>query len=134
MLSMPKVGDHFFDKAVGNAARGSKEPRITEVEVVRVGRKYFACMELEDIGRTGSTKYLETEYFIDRGTYREKTDYCANHALYPSRQSILDESETHRIHDSLRLGVFGGSRPGLSLQALREISEIVKKDKAPSDV
>lgn len=133
MLSMPKVGDRMFDKAVGNAARGLKEPKITEVEVVRVGRKYFACLELEHLGRTGSTKYLETEYYIDRDTYREKTDYCSNHSLYTSLQAILDESEAFQISLSLRDIFSGYGRRRMSLQALREISEIVKKDKAPSD-
>lgn len=135
MLSMPKVGDRFFDKAVGNATRGLKEPKITEVEVVRVGRKYFTCLELEYLGRTGSTKHLETEYYIDRDTYREKTNYCQDHSLYPSIQAIADESEAMALRGELR-ALFGGrAGPGLSLQALREISEIVKKDKAAhSDV
>ena len=134
MLQMPKVGDRMFDKAIGNAARGLKEPEITEVEVVKVGRKYFSCTELAYVGKPHS-RYHETVYYIDRDVYREKTDYSPNHALYPSRQAIEDELEAGKLWNDLR-DVFGGyGRPSLSLQALREISEIVKRDKeTPSDV
>ena len=134
MIQMPKFGDRMFDKAIGNAARGKKEPEITEVEVVRVGRKYFTCQSLDRLGEL-LCKHLDIEYYIDQGTYKQNTGYCQDHALYPSRQAILDESEMYHTHDNLRLGVFGGSRPQLSLRALREISEIVKRDKeSPSDV
>ena len=130
---MPKVGDRFFDKAVGNAARGLKEPKITEVEVVRVGRKYFTCQSLDRLGKP-LWKYSDIEYYIDCGTYKQNTEYCQDHALYTSRQAILDESEAFQISLSLRDIFSGYGRCRMSLQALREISEIVKKDKAPSDV
>ena len=128
MLSMPKVGDRLFDKAVGNAARRSEKPKITEVEVVRVGRKYFACMELEDIEKPYS-KYHEVEYYIDRGAYRQKTNCSQGHELHPSRQAILDAVESQRLHDDLRSEFSGYGCPRFSLQALREISEIVKRNK-----
>lgn len=134
MLQMPKVGDRMFDKAVGNAARRGKEPQITEVEVVKVGRKYFTCQSLDRLGKP-LWKYSDIEYYIDRGTYKQNTEYCQDHALYPSRQAILDEEEAMALRDGLRV-VFGGfGVPSLSLQALREISEIVKRGKeTPSDV
>ena len=134
MLSMPKVGDRFFDKAVGNAARRGAGPQITEVEVVKVGQKYFTCRSLDRLGKS-LWKHTDIAYYIDRDSYKQNTEYCQDHALYPSRQAILDEAEAMRLRDDLRAEFGSYGRPSLSLQALREISEIVKRDKeSPSDV
>ena len=41
---MPKLGQTLYDKAIGNRApRRGEDPKITEVEVVKVGRSLFTC-------------------------------------------------------------------------------------------
>ena len=125
MKVMPKVGDRFFDKAVGNAARGLTEPKITEVQVVKSGKKFFSCVDVCDLGKQYAT---QTQFFIDRGECKQKTNYCQDHKLYESKQSILDEEESNRLNEKIKYGIFGVGEKRLSLTALRKIVEIAELD------
>lgn len=120
-MLMPKVGDILWDKAVGNAARRLKEPKITEVEVVKVGKKYFTCA-------TRDQWKIQTIYEVTKDGWEEKTNYSPEHRLYPSKEAIQDEAEAIRLFDTLRCDVFGKYTCRLSLQALREIYAVVKRD------
>jgi hypothetical protein len=131
MVKMPKVGDRMFDKAIGNDTRRSQGLQITEVEVVKVGRKYFTCQSIDRVGKP-IYKYTDIEYYIERGAYKQNTEYCQNHALYQSRQDIIDESEAISIRDYLR-GFFGNyGIPTLSLGALRNIKAVIEGDQPPA--
>ena len=131
MVKMPKVGDRMFDKAIGNEARRSQGLQITEVEVVKVGRKYFVCQSLDRVG-TPIYKHTDIEYYIERGAYKQNTEYCQNHALYQSRQDIIDESEAISIRDYLRAFFGSYGIPTLSLDALRKIKTVIESDQPPA--
>lgn len=120
---MPKLGQILYDKAVGNAARGLKEVKITDVEVVKVGRSLFTCRE---VGKKG--KWAETVFQLDSRGWREKTQYCQDHELYESRQEILDKVERNKLHDEIQ-SEFRGYNASLSLASLRAISDIITKEK-----
>ena len=123
---MPKLGKILYDKAIGNRApRRGEEPKITEVEVVKVGRSLFTC---RPVGET--SRWADTVFRVDpsRGWW-EKSEYSPQHMLYESRQEILDEDEAQRIHDEIKNGAFGTYRATFSLVSLRAIRDIIAKEK-----
>ena len=124
---MPKLGQILHDKATGNRApRRGEDPKITEVEVIKVGRSLFTC---RPVGET--SRWSDTVFRVDpsRGWW-EKSEYSPQHMLYESRQEILDEAEAEKLHSEIKQGEFGTYRPSLSLASLRAISDIIAKEKA----
>ena len=120
MREKPVVGQRLFSLNIGNAARNCEQV-LTEVEVVKVGRKYFTCRKIGD-----DSGWSDTSYSLD--TWRQKTDYSETSCLYLSRQGREDEKEEDNIcgllQDAFR---YGGNRRGIPLPALRQIWGIAKE-------
>jgi len=113
----PEVGQQLFSLNIGNAARNI-EQKLTPVEVVRVGRKYFTC---KGVGRGGETKYL-----LDG--WGENTKYCVKSRIYADEQSYHDEKERRDLYSEIR-DVFSHYRgtKDFSLEQLREIHDIIAR-------
>ena len=124
---MPKLGQTLYDKAIGNRApRRGEDPKITEVEVVKVGRSLFTC---RPVGET--SRWSDTVFRVDaRMGWVEKSEYSAQHELYLSRQEILDEEDADKLHKEIKDQAFTGYRVSLSLVSLRAIHDIIAKEKA----
>ena len=113
----PEIGQQLFSLNIGNAAR-NVEQKLTPVEVVKVGRKFFTCK--------GTGRGNETQYHIDN--WVENTEYCASSKLYENEQSWLDEKERRDLYDKIRdaFNHFRGSKD-YTLEQLREIGEIIAR-------
>jgi hypothetical protein len=112
----PKVGDELFLVDVGNAARNGRGSQRKCV-VSKVGRKYF------DV--TYGDRCPSTVTFVI-ATRHQKTEYCANAALYDSEQhwadSVLADKLGRKIADSFRYSC-GSS---FTLDQLRKVAEILE--------
>ena len=67
----PIVGQKLYSLNVGNAARGRAQ-FLTEVEVIKVGRKYFSCKEVGG--------WQDFEYRLS--DWGQKTNFSATSFLY----------------------------------------------------
>lgn len=112
MKRKPVKGEVLYDLNVGNAARHCEQV-LKPTEVIKVGRKYFTCKHVGG--------WQETEYEI--GTWRQKTNYTADHFLYESVQERADEVERYKITDRLR-NIFG-PYSDLPLETLRKLQDIL---------
>lgn len=115
-MKKPKVGQTLYSLNTGNAARNC-EQKLTPVNVSRVGRKYFYCIQ-GDSAR-------ETKYKLE--DWKESTNYCCDSVLYESRQEREDEEERTRLKDKAReyFGAFGARKP-VTLEKLRKIVKILE--------
>lgn len=120
MKQKPQVGQILYSLNVGNAAR-HKEQKLTPVEVMSVGRKYFVCRKL------GESAWSDKQYCIDG--WAENTDYSANSVLYASEQEWIEKREASILFDKMK-AAFSGYRNYLSLNQLRRIDAIISEDKA----
>ncbi len=118
MKRKPKVGETLYSLNVGNAAH-HREQKLTEVEVLSVGRKYFTC-------RPKDSKWSATQFHID--TWRQKTEYSSDECLYETPQEWEDDKEHVALADKIgRLfKVYG--RCELTLEQLRAIDKIIATD------
>lgn len=118
MRDKPKVGQRLFSLNIGNMAR-NREQKLTEVEVTKIGRKYFTC-------KKDKTAHCETQYHID--TWYEKTGgYCASSCLYETAQIWEDEKEKNRICSLIyKTFEYGRKQRDISLSDLRKIEKIIE--------
>ena len=124
MKPKPKVGDRLFSLNIGNAAR-HREQRLTEVEVTKVGRKYFTCGKDKDA-------YYQVQYHLDG--WFEKTDYSANSRLYETPQEWEDEKEASEICKALSsVFEYGYNKRDIPLSDLRKIIDIIRKEATNHD-
>ncbi len=108
----PVVGQTLYALNVGNNAK-HQEQRLTPVEVVSVGRKYFKA--IPEAYR--KSPHMAIEYHID--DWRQRTDYTAGYRLLASEQDWTDEKEAHALeHDLWELFRGSGARR-CSLESLR---------------
>lgn len=110
-MRKPVVGEVLYSLNVGNAARG-REKKLTPVEVLSVGKKYFTCNEVGSV-----YKHTETKYHID--TWREKTDYSVHSELYESEQHWSDEQERQALANKLKDAFNHYGKVGFTLEQLR---------------
>ena len=118
-MKKPKAGQILYSLNVGSAARCSAQ-KLTPVEVVKVGRKYFTCRPV------GGKEYEDVQYHMDG--WREKTNYSPDSVLYDSEIAYWDEKESMSI--AMIIGVafeHGRNRKKLSLEKLREIKRILEE-------
>jgi len=120
MREKPVVGQRLFSLNIGNAARNC-EQMLTEVEVIKVGRKYFTCLRAGD-----DRGWSDESYHLD--TWDEKTDYSAHSCLYLSEQEFNDEKEADAICKLLKDAFdCGCNRWNIPLPELRQIWGIAKE-------
>ncbi len=122
MREKPIKGQKLYSLNVGNAARRSKGQVLTPVIVTKVGRKYFVCERVEDIG---SHRDNGIQYYLN--TWRQKTDYSATSLLYENEQDWVNTKEIVSICKYIEDEFdYGRSKSKLSLQVLRSIEVLIK--------
>ena len=120
-MDKPKVGQILYSLNTGNTARYTKQ-KLTTVEVIRAGRKYFYCCEPEHKNR----KWLETIYRIE--DWREQSDYSATSLLFSSLQEWEDHKEVSVICAEISKSFRNGNNVrDLDLSDLRAILGILEK-------
>ena len=119
-MDKPRVGQILYSLNVGSEARNA-EQKLTPVEVVKVGRKYFSTRVISD-----SNYARERKYHIE--TWGEKTDFCVNSILYEDQQGYYDEKENREICGLIN-DYFGHGRNnrGIALDVLRKIKSILEE-------
>jgi hypothetical protein len=75
-------------KTINNEARSGT--RIIDTKISKIDKKYFYC---EKIPRN---KFRISDL-------REETQYCKNYEVYFDKQVLLDELETIRIYNKIRI-------------------------------
>jgi len=114
-MRKPKKGDVLFLVNAGINVRNAKEPR--NCIVVKVGRKYFSTKEKVD-------SYFELQFYID--TWREKTDYSSNYALYENRQVWEEEKKAVVYREAFQKTFdYSGNSGRFTLYQLRGAAEIL---------
>ena len=113
----PVVGQTLYSLNIGNAAR-RHEQKLTPTIVRKVGRKYFSCSPLD-------FPNWVTEYALD--TWREKTQFCQNSALYADSREWEEEKEKSDILSYLRktFDWSGHASHNITLDQLRAIKKIL---------
>lgn len=110
MKQKPKVGQVLYSLNVGNAARGCKQ-KLTQVEVTRVGRKYFY------IGKG----WRETQFRIDN--WGENTEYSATQKLYEKPEDWEEEKAQSFLFSALRAEFDSWNSTKFSADQLRRAAE-----------
>lgn len=116
----PTVGQTLYSLNVGNAAGKYRPQKLTPVEVISVGRKYFKCRPV------GSTyRHEEAEYHLD--TWREKTDYTPSSALYETEKEWDDEKERDLLFSKIsnEFSHYAHKKTSLSIETLRQIAALL---------
>ncbi len=117
------IGQKLYSLNINNAARGV-EQKLTEVTVVKVGRKYFTV-------QVSNQSFARAQYHID--TWREVTDYTPDHQLFETVQEYEDSIERTRLRNTIRK-IFGGfGANSLPLDSLRKIDAIIKESLPPDN-
>lgn len=109
-----KIGDIIYFEPCGNAARYDKS--IIHTRVSKVGRKYFEVNELK------WNRFLIETLVHDGG------DYEPNYYGYHSLKEIEDKKEAVRLNSEIRECFSGYGQSRYSLNQLKSIIEIIKKD------
>ena len=118
-MEKPKVGQVLYELNIGNAAQ-YRQQKLTPVEVVKVGVKYFTC---RPIGKTGM--WQETKYHLT--DWREKTDYSPASKLYVSETAYQEECEGNIIcRDICKMFGYDWYAKRVSFIDLKKIDEILK--------
>lgn len=123
-----KVGQVVYIKLVGNASRDkSGEELIQEWEIVSVGRKLIKAKRKDWSDMNAITFEKSGGGYDDR--FIEKTDCCVNYVMYFSKKEIEDEIEKNELLMST-ISFFQNinKREKLSLDSLRQITEIIRKN------
>ncbi len=120
-----KVGQTVYIELTGNVKRGkSGNELIEEWKISRVGKKYIYAKK-SDWGNEIA--------FLKDGRYGnqwfEKTNYCVDYILYPTRQELEDKLEKERLFDE----VYGFFRrydaiEKITLEQLRQINQILSEE------
>lgn len=117
-----KVGEKCYLKAQGNEERRHRgksiEEWIYEVEITKVGRKYF----------TVKKGWEEIKYDINN--LEEVTNYCSNWKFYFDKQEIINDMEIKKIERVIeaRFSKYGDNSSKLSLDQLRRIMNIIDEE------
>lgn len=121
MKDKPKVGQKLYSLNVGNAVSKWCPQELTEVEVKKVGTKYFYC------GKPGFDGGRETQYYLD--IWKEKGAYSPTSRLYETAKEWEEEVEARTISrvitDAFK---YGRNRRGLSIEKLRRIADILGEE------
>lgn len=113
-MSKFEVGQKVWTLNVNNAAR-RVERKLTERELVKVGRKYFY---LKEYGR---------EIKFDIETLEEFTDYTSDYKVYLDPQDWEDEKTSGELISKIKLILYPQFRSsGVSLDKLRSIAKILE--------
>lgn len=121
MKNKPKVGQTLYSLNIGNAARG-REQKLAEVEVIKVGRKYFTCSPVGD-----GHVWEETRYHID--SWQEKAEYLADSRLYETPQEWKGEKEAKKICERIfHIFEYGHNKIGITLSNLRKMEKIIEEN------
>jgi len=116
-MKKPVIGQVMFKLNIGNNARRVAQT-LTPVVVTKIGRKYFTTE------RHGNWKD-ETEFCLDDFS-QKPTGYIAEWSLYESEQEWSDEKEASTICNNVCAAFeYGRNKKNLSLEKLREISQIL---------
>jgi hypothetical protein len=123
-MKKPELGQILYSLNIGNAAR-HREQKLTPVEVVKVGRKYFSCRPFGP-----NYKWAETQYYLEN--WQEKTEYSANSCLYESQKAFEEANEATKIDDWI-LGFIrcGLKNKHITIDDLRKVKEILSKYDVP---
>ncbi len=119
MKTKPVIGQIVYAVNVGNAARHRKQS-ITEMTVLKVGRKYFECKE--------PARHFSQQFSID-GWHQNHGGSSANTELYESPQEWADEKEHYRLSTQLRDLFSRYGKCPLTLDQLKRITDITKEGK-----
>lgn len=112
-LPKPVVGQTVWSLKVGNAARNRKQ-ELTPLIVRSVGKKYFKCSP-EVWPNNLVTFHLDT--------WREKTNYSADHELYANPQDWEDKRECNEISSLIGKAFNMWSTTRFTLTQLRAAKE-----------
>lgn len=121
-----KVGQTVYVELTGNASREkTAEQCIEEWEITSVGRKYIkACKKESDVFRFETT----FEYRENYGRFVEKTDYCVDYILYPTREELERKFEKSKLLNEVELFFRDWGKPKrLSIEQLKRIKEILEE-------
>ena len=125
-MEKPIVGQILYSLNIGDAARHC-EQELTEVQVIRVGRKYFYCRP------PGSGRWTEMQYRLE--DWGEHTDCSATSILYLNPQEWIDKKEINdiwkEISETFNYGTSfmrGKNRNDISLNDLRKIRDIISME------
>jgi hypothetical protein len=105
------VGQKLWLEPHGNACGRPKTP-IKEVEVTKVGRKWFM---INKYGRFS----IETMWIDGKG-------YSSDWKAYTSKQELLDNQEADELKRKFNYGRVNWS--GLTLNTLRKVNELIEKE------
>lgn len=110
-MKKPKVGQTVYFYRNDNAKEAE------ELEVTKVGRKYFYC---------GNSRPWKEERAFHLSDWKEK-NWPYSGVVYPSKQARRDEMEAAQIcRDMENYFQYGGPRNKISLEKLRQIKAIVE--------
>lgn len=114
----PQVGETLYSLNIGNAAR-RVEQTLTPMTVLTVGRKYFTVAERDHPHRK-PVKF-------DLKTWRQVTEYSADHRLYRDPQEWVDETARAtacaRLYEAFEARQ---NRENLPLSTLAHLVEVVE--------
>lgn len=113
----PVVGQKLFELYIGSTRHGQPTPDLVEVEVTKVGRKYFTASA--EVG----TRFMERQYFLSNWMEDGK-GYSSRYKLYDSRQERADELESLSLREEIVRLIEHGNQP---LAILKQISAIILK-------
>lgn len=119
MKPCPKVGQTLWLRRLKiYHGRHIEDQSLEPVIVRKVGRKYFSCSKEDH-------PTLLIEFHLD--SWRQKSEYSPDYALYGSAQELADEIEATQLAiDIADAFVYGQNLRGLSLDVLRQIAAIIK--------
>jgi len=112
---IPVVGQTLYRLNAGNLARNRKQ-QLAPCKVVAVGRKYFTV----DVGI--NSKH-EVQFHLD--TWREKTQYCSDYALYETEKEWMELNEHQEIVNIIREKFQYSICTGIPLESLRKIKQLL---------
>lgn len=107
------VGMKLYLDPVNNEARYGND-KILEVEVTKVGRKYFYVEPL-----------TENKFSLD--TLEEVSDYAEDYKVYFTEQEILDGRERDKLYSEIGMKFGTFSNKDLTITQLRRIKEIIRE-------
>lgn len=122
-----KVGQTVWVKLTGNASRGkSGNDLIEEWEVVTVGKKYIYAKR-KGFGFCHIEKFEKREYGYSEKIV-QKTDYCVDYILYPSKKELEEEIEREELSGEIS-SIFRSfaRKESFSLDQLRRIKAIISE-------
>lgn len=118
-------GQTVWVELTGNASRyKTGDELIEEWEVISVGRKYVTAKHKDGYREE---KFEETDR--NYGGLTQKTKYCVDYVLYPTRQAIADKIEKENLIKWFK-GEFSewSDKSRYSLEKLRKAKEILLAD------